>query len=854
MRMARLLLLAVVLSTQASSQTGVTVSGTLEDQTGAVIPDGKVTLIDKATGQSRQTSANGEGRFSFAKVPGGAYVLRGEAEGFKRLEMPLAVANQPLSNLEAKMRISRTEETVSVRAAGSRPDAPENNTDSFNVNAEFINALPSQSQDILSVVANYLSPAAQGIEGASIVVDGVESSTLSEPTDALKRIYINRDPYSAEFRRPGSGRVEVTTRNGSRGHFDGKFSFYDRNDIFDARNAFAPSKPNLDRRLWEATLGGPLPFRHARFFLSASRLSNDQDAIVNATTPQGQLLQNVPTSQDNTKIVGRADFRPSQDNTLSILYSFNLNPQDNRGVGGLRLAQQGTSSSDTENSIKLWNTTVVTPALLNVFRVSYQRENERIGIPASGPQIEVSGAFIGGPNQSDSVERSNRAEIQDVISYVYGQNTLRFGGAFLPKFFDVTDRTNFGGIFTFASLGTFSAGNPILGQIARGNPVLSFTKHEAYGFIQDEFKLTQHSTVMAGVRSDWQQRLTSSLHVAPRIAIGYAPGKGNTVFRAGAGIFNDRLSDRVVEQTLVLDGDNEQEFIVKNPVSSTSTLTGAPPSIWQLAPNLKAPYLVQATSGVEQSLGRTLRGTVEYRYLRGIHLFRAVDVNAPLDSGARPDPSVFLQRQVQSIAQLQSHALIATLQGRISKAVKLKAQYTFARSKDNTDGPLDLPADSRNLGPEWGRSDFDMRHRFVLSGTSDLPGSFRLGLMFVANSGLPFDITTGSDDNHDGVANDRPAGVTRNTGDAPGFLQTDLRFTKIFNFHKSGLDADGDIIAFSKMEVSVDAFNLFNHTNFTDIIGDVSSPRFGQAANSLAARTIQLSIKFDFRAPTEPAQ
>jgi hypothetical protein len=126
--------------------------------------------------------------------------------------------------------------------------------------------------------------------------------------------------------------------------------------------------------------------------------------------------------------------------------------------------------------------------------------------------------------------------------------------------------------------------------------------------------------------------------------------------------------------------------------------------------------------------------------------------------------------------------------------------------------------------------------------------------MFVANSGLPFDITTGTDGNHDGIANDRPAGVTRNTGDAPGFVQTDLRLTKIFNFHKSGLDADGDIIAFSKMEVSIDAFNLFNHTNFTDIIGDISSPRFGLAASALPARTIQLSIKFGFRASTEPAQ
>jgi hypothetical protein len=260
--------------------------------------------------------------------------------------------------------------------------------------------------------------------------------------------------------------------------------------------------------------------------------------------------------------------------------------------------------------------------------------------------------------------------------------------------------------------------------------------------------------------------------------------------------------------------------------------------------------LFQASASVEHPLFQSLRGTLEYRYLRGVHLFRALDVNAPI-AGVRPDPNLFLDRRVESTGLLRSNALIASLQGRVKKAVKFKAQYTLSRSDDNTDGPLVLPADSRNLGPEWGRSSFDMRHRFVLAGTSDLPGAFRIGLMLVANSGTPFNITTGSDDNGDGVANDRPPGVTRNTGDGPGFVQTDLRVSKLFNFYKGPLNEDGDVSGFRKMEVSFDAFNLFNHTNLTNIIGQVSSPRFGQATNALPARTIQMSLRFNFRGSRE---
>jgi hypothetical protein len=78
-------------------------------------------------------------------------------------------------------------------------------------------------------------------------------------------------------------------------------------------------------------------------------------------------------------------------------------------------------------------------------------------------------------------------------------------------------------------------------------------------------------------------------------------------------------------------------------------------------------------------------------------------------------------------------------------------------------------------------------------------------------------------------------------------VQTDLRISKLFTFFKGPLNADGDVSGFRKMEISFDAFNLFNHTNLTSIIGEISSPRFGQATSALPARTIQMSIRFNFR-------
>src|SRR2546426_5407195 len=98
--------------------------------------------------------------------------------------------------------------------------------------------------------------------------------------------------------------------------------------------------------------------------------------------------------------------------------------------------------------------------------------------------------------------------------------------------------------------------------------------------------------------------------------------------------------------------------------------------------------------------------------LRGVHLFRARNINAPLSTGSPlPDPNFLLIREVESSASLWSHALITTFQGRLSRFIKIKAQYTFSHATDDTNDVFDLPANNYDLRPEWGRATFDRRHR-----------------------------------------------------------------------------------------------------------------------------------------------
>jgi len=123
------------------------------------------------------------------------------------------------------------------------------------------------------------------------------------------------------------------------------------------------------------------------------------------------------------------------------------------------------------------------------------------------------------------------------------------------------------------------------------------------------------------------------------------------------------------------------------------------------------------------------------------------------------------------------------------------------------------------LRPERGPADLDRRHRFNLIGILALPNAFQTGLVLSVLSGSPFNITTGFDDNGDTVANDRPAGVTRNTGRGPRTVQLDLRFAKTFNIAplRGGNKRDS-------FDLIVDVFNATNHTNVSNTVGVLSSP------------------------------
>src|SRR5262249_3725533 len=162
----------------------------------------------------------------------------------------------------------------------------------------------------------------------------------------------------------------------------------------------------------------------------------------------------------------------------------------------------------------------------------------------------------------------------------------------------------------------------------------------------------------------------------------------------------------------------------------------------------------QASIGVEQALPHNIRLMSQYSYRRGIHQLRGRNINAPID-GALPDLAAGAITQIESSAQSFNHIpFVKFNQGTVGK-FRIRARYVLAKPTDEPDSALSLPADNFDLRGERGPSLQDTRHRFNILANFRLAKSLSFSSIFNANSGRPYNVTTGFDDNKDLSVNDR---------------------------------------------------------------------------------------------------
>jgi hypothetical protein len=258
-------------------------------------------------------------------------------------------------------------------------------------------------------------------------------------------------------------------------------------------------------------------------------------------------------------------------------------------------------------------------------------------------------------------------------------------------------------------------------------------------------------------------------------------------------------------------------------------------------PYIVAPYELISSISLERTFKNNLFVSGKYEFKRGVHLFRSRDLNAPLPGQTtRPDSSRGITQNLESTGMSRAQIISLSVRQRFS-IFTVNANYGFYSMYTDTEGPFSAASDNYNLRSDWGRQT-QPQHQFSTSVNSKLfLGLFLTGTMS-ANSGTPYNITTGMDDNFDTNFNDRPVGVRRNSAVGPGYLNFNFNVSKAIFFGSGGAAKNSG----TNLNVFANMTNAFNHTNLGTPAGIATSPFFGQPTSAQSAREIEVGLRFQF--------
>lgn len=847
---------AATVSSVASitSSTPAVITGTAVDSTGAIIPGAQVQLQD-AAGKAiaiGQTDAAGTFRIQAPKI--GDFTLVISLNGFQTTIMAVHVGPDNSSPLQVTMPVAAVATDVTVNASTNVDlTSSSSNTDSTVMTADDLKTLPVFDNDYVSAMSNFLDAGAAATGGSGLIVDGVESNRATVSPSAVQEVHINEDPYSARYYYPGRGQMEIITK-ASQDQFHGQFNFLFRDSALNAQNAFAPSKPFEQRRIYEGHLTGPIAASKADSFLfSFNRAEEDLNAVVNATVlptndnPSGTYQSNVPAPTRNTEFSLRGAHKFNDNHSAYVQYSYEDSNNRNQSVGNQTLLEAGTNNHYREDDLIFHDDFVYSPTALNQLSLVVEKALSRINDTVDAPKVKVQGNFIGGSAQSNSLATEYNLRMNEIVTWTRGPHQLKFGASMPHMGRRVyEDHTNERGTYTYASLADYQSGTPSSFSIQAGQSRFVYHQQELGGFVQDQIKLRQNFSITPGLRYDWQNFLgDNKANFSPRLSFALVLDQASqTVVRGGGGLYYDRFgSSSLLDLARYR---NARRLSLQADCTVTGVcpaISSIPPSLVELKPGARTPYQIHYGVSLERHLGEKATATISLFSNRGVSLFRSVDINAPTPQSGykqRPIASVGRVRQMQPAGTQIGNGVDISYRGRYNKYFSGFAHYTWSHYENNTSGIWWYPQNQYLPNDEWANADWDQRHRLGFYGIFNSESIANLSVGVFASSGKPWTIQTGDDEYGDNLFNARPEGVARNSETGPDNVDMDLRWGHDFRIHPADAD-NSPTIGFS-----ASAFNVLNHVNGSYVDTIEGSRDFSQITSAYPPRRIQLGMRLSF--------
>ena len=541
--------------------------------------------------------------------------------------------------------------------------------------------------------------------------------------------------------------------------------------------------------------------------------------------------------------------------------------------------------------------------------------------PVGLPQINIAGGSLnfGGPSLFPSGRGDTMFVAGDTLSLLAGRHSLKLGGEF-REFLNNNFRLGTG-TFNFPTVAAFLAGTANSFSITLGSQSSSIAQGALGFFVQDNYKWRPNLTFELGLRYEWNMTPTerydrfivfdpqsasllragtdfddvyqqNNKNVQPRLGFAWDPwGNGKTSVRGAYAILTDQPMTSVVTATaanppLAIPLTFSGTIRFDNALNLASAAGLAPQTVDRGFENA---YMQSWNLNVQRQLTKDLALMVGYFGSKGSHLILRRNINQPVD-GLRPYPAlsgssaVLPGAPLGNITQAEGtgnssyNALWVTANQRLTNGVQFNASYGWSKSLDYNSLSSQGVVVQNSYDPrgDRGLSDFDARHRFVVSAIYELPfrgnrlvSGWQLAAIVQTQTGNPINIVTGNS-TVNGVPNTlRPdvSGPINVIGRVERWFDTSV-FTAVPRFGNLGRNVvtgpgfnntDFSVIKDAKLGERIRAqfraefFDLFNHANFGQPGNVVGTPAFGRITNtrfptgeSGSSRQVQFALKLMF--------
>ena len=808
--------------------------------------------------------------------------------------------------------------------------------------------------------------AGHGLDDNNLTLDGVDATAvfnqmqreyvrLTIPLDSVAEFDVKSQTFGADVEGgTAGGQIAVVSPSGTN-TFHGNLFDYFRNDAFEARTPFNGPSPNpFLLNQFGAALGGPI-LKNKLFFYVAyeglrQRLDGTQIGLVPSPSFIAQAELDSPVLAPILRAFPAGTSRTSTANVWN--YVANGRQIDKEDSGMIRLdyhfspkttafarfnSDEARETTPTGNltALTLFDTKansgevellhVLTPTLINELKFGINQNFYHSGTLSPLPYTFSASGFSSFAGNSTSDNPSKTVSLLDDWSWSRGKHTLKFGFEIRRDFLNQGSSSK--GTLSYSSLTSFMNNDVDTASYTALLPLVRQRKTQYWVYAEDEWKVSENFTVNMGVRYN----IFNALHAVnnndvpfdfatcggfcpntysyfhPRYddldpRIGVAWSRGNTVFRAGGGIYHTdgQLDDQnfPISNTV-----NAYSFNSTNPAFAGLSYPLTPflayaeagglgvVSPRDLDRNRKDDYVAAWTASIQQKLPFNLIGIVSYLGNKGTDVLTTTYVNLAVPpTNAVPYPGFGAVSWRGDVGNSTFEALQANLRRTFKNGFLLTANFMWSHSINDGSiggGESDTPQDSFCRACDKASSDDDIRQMFNVSAIYALPfknriwGNWELSAIGTAQTGLPVNITVdrsnsavpglfaisgeerpnyvssvplmpsgGSTPNNwinlaafSAPANQTFGNLGRNAFRAPGISQLDLGLSKFIGVTER-----------LNLRLRADLFNVFNRAQFGAPNADISASNFGTITSTISSyatgrgtpRELQLSAKIVF--------